>query len=147
MNRKWIVLGATMVSVAVLSTGLSVAQDKKDSPLAKLMEKVQKSNATILKNIRTSIAYKKAQKDVVEQAEELTKLGKEARVFKEPAQEQKKSQEEWTTLMDAFIKSSEEFATEVGKSGTDQVKAKAAYKNVSKQCTACHEVFRVDDEF
>lgn len=148
MNRKWIVLGAAMVSVTLLVTGLSMADDK-DSPLHKLMERVQKSNVAITKAVRTAPAFKKAQKDVVAGAEELVKLGKEAKEIKDAAKAAKgveKPVEKWDSLMDDFIKSAEEFAQEAGKSGVTNVQAKAAYKNVSKRCTACHDIFRVEEE-
>jgi cytochrome c556 len=147
MNRKWTVLSATMVAVALSVTGLSFADDE-DSPLHKLMEKVNKANLAITKAVRTPPAYKKAQKEIVTNAEELGKLGKEARGMTDAAKKTKgvdKPEEKWTTLMDEFIKSTDEFAKEAGKSDATQVQVKAAYKNVSKKCANCHDVFRVEE--
>jgi cytochrome c556 len=152
MTRKWTVLSVTMASVALLATGFSIAADDEDSPLHKIMEKVNKSNLVITKAIRTPPAFKKAQKDVVTQAEELAKLGKEARGLTEEVKKTKKPEaganpvEKWNTLMDEFIKSSEEFAQEAAKAGVTQAQAKAAYKNVQKKCADCHAVFKSDEE-
>ena len=150
MNRKLIVLGAAMFSVTLLATGFSMADDK-ESPLHQIMEKIQKNSVAITKATRTAPAYKKAQKEVVAHSEELVKLGKEAKEIKDAAKAAKgveKPIEKWDGLMDDFIKSAEEFGKEVGKSGTTQAQAKAAYKNVSKRCTACHDVFKTEeDEF
>jgi cytochrome c556 len=150
MNRKWVVLGAAMVSFTLLASGLSMADDK-ESPLAKIMEKVQKNSVAITKATRTAPAFKKGQKEVVGHAEELVKLGKEAKEIKDAAKAAKgvdKPIEKWDGLMDEFIKSAEEFGEMVGKSGVTQPQAKAAYKNVSKRCTACHDVFKTEeDEF
>ncbi len=146
MNRKWSVMGGVVAAVALLATGLSLAADDEDSPLHKAMEQVQKDNTTILKGVRTAVAYKKSQADVVKAAEDLVKLGKEAKDLGEgPAKAQNKTVEEWTKLTDTFIKESEDFVALLGKPDTTQAKAKEGYKAVSKSCTACHAIFRVDE--
>jgi cytochrome c556 len=146
MLRKWSVLGGTVAAIALLAAGLSLAADDDDSPLHKVMEKVQATNVTIIKNVRTAVQYKKGQSDVAKAAEELVKLGKEAKPLGDgPAKAQNKSIEDWNKLSDAFIKEAEQFSALVAKSDTEQAKAKDAYKSVSRSCTACHEVFRVDE--
>jgi cytochrome c556 len=145
MNRKWVALGATLTAALLAVAGISVAQDE-DSPLHKTMEKVQASNTAIVKGVRNAAAYKKSQADVVKASEALVKLAKEAQDLGEgPAKAQKKTVEEWKKLNAAWITESEKFAKLVAESGTDQPKAKDAYKAVSKTCTACHDVFRVDE--
>jgi cytochrome c556 len=145
MNRKWSVLGGAAGAVALLAASFAAAQDE-DSPLHKIMEKVQANNATIIKGVRTAVSYKKAQSDVAKSAQELVKLGKEAKPLGEgPAKAQKKSVDEWNQLIDAFIKQAEDFAALTAKSDTPQPKAKEAYKAVTKSCTACHDVFRVEE--
>jgi cytochrome c556 len=146
MNRKWSVLGGTVAAVTLLTAGLPAAQDE-DSPLHKIMEKVQANNSTIIKGVRSAVQYKKAQADVAKSAEDLVKLGKEAKPLGDgPVKAQKKTIEEWNKLMDAFVKEAEGFSTKVSNSATTQAQAKDAYKAVSKSCTACHEVFRIIEE-
>ena len=144
MLRKWTTLAAAVTAVTLAASGLALADD--DSPLHKLMEKVSANNNAITKGVRTAVAYKKAQKDLASRAEELVKLGKEARGETEPAKKQKKSQAEWTKLMDDYITEAEALHSVLAKSETTQVQAKAAHKKVKASCTACHNVFRVDDE-
>ncbi|MFO0951820.1 MAG: hypothetical protein U0835_11855 [Isosphaeraceae bacterium] len=142
--RKWTTLAAVMTAVTVAFVGL--AQADEDSPIHKLMEKVNAKNLVITKGVRTPVAYKKAQKDVADAAAELAKLGKEARSDTGPAKAQKKTQAEWEKLMDDYIKKSEEMSELVGKSATTQAQAKTAHTAVKATCTACHNVFRVEDE-
>ena len=144
MLRKWTILGLTMAAVATLATGFAMAQDE-DSPLHKIMEEVNRKNLVITKGVRTAVAFKKAQEDVVESAKELAKLSKEAREFKEPSEKQKQPFETWTKLMDDMTKASEELAKVAGEDGATQAKAKKAHAAVKASCTACHNVFRVDE--
>ena len=90
MNREWIGFAATtaLVAACVIGNGLSRAQDQekhkeKDTPLGKIMEKVQKHNIAITKATRTEAAWKKSQKDVEKSATELVKLAKESKPLKE----------------------------------------------------------------
>jgi len=146
MSHKWGVLAATVVSVAVLATGLAMAQDEA-SPLHKIMEQVQKNNLVITKGVRTPVAYKKAQPAVVASAKELAELAKKARGYgEEPTKKQKQPIEKWNELADDLAKEATKFAAVVEKGGTNQAKAKVAFKSVSKSCTACHTVFRIDEE-
>src|SRR5262249_18427805 len=79
-------------------------------------------------------------------ADELSKLGKEARQYKDAAEKQKKSVSEWTKLMDDFIQKSEDLKSTLGKPGTTQAQAKAAHNQVKAACTNCHTVFRIDED-
>lgn len=143
MSRKWSTL-AVATAVASLFCGMTWAADD-ESPLAKLMEKVQAKNIVISKGTRTSVAYKKAQKEVSDAAAELAKLGKEAREDTGPAKTQKKPQGDWVKLMDDFIAKAEDLSKLTAKSSTDQAAAKTAYRAMSASCTSCHNEFRVDE--
>jgi len=148
MLRKWTILATVTTVVALMATGASVAQDE-NSPLHKLMEKVGSKSNAIKKAIRTPVAYKKDHEAVVKHADELIVLGKQARDMKEAAEKQKKTVDEWQKLCDDFIKKSTEFKEFAEKSGTtknDQEAAKKAYGAVNTSCTACHNVFRVEDD-
>jgi cytochrome c556 len=122
-----------------------MAQDE-DSPLHKIMEQVNSKNLAITKGVRTAVAFKKSQDVVVESAKELVKLSKEARAFKEPSEKQKQPYEKWTSLMDDMTKASEELAKVAAEDGVTQAQAKKAHATVKASCTACHNVFRVDEE-
>ena len=82
MNRKWVVIagvaGALVLGTAGVS--LSVAQEKHESKLEKLMEKVNKQNSALQKGTRNAAFYKKAQKDLAKHAKEMVKLAKAANI-------------------------------------------------------------------
>ena len=141
MVRKWMILGASMTFCTTLLAGFSMADDD-DSPLHKLMEKVGKQNNAIKKSIRTEVAYKKAISDgsLVKVTDELIKLGKESRAFTEPAEKEKKTQEEWTKLVDDFVAKTEKFKGVIGKG--DAAAAKDSVKGINASCTSCHDVFK-----
>jgi cytochrome c556 len=148
MQRKWIILGAVMVLMTALTVSLTAAADE-DSPLHKLMEQVNAKNLAITKGVRTAVAYKKAQPEVVTSAEELVKLAKEAREIKDAVKKAKdvpNAAGKWTELMDSFATASDALAKVAAKSSTTQVQAKDAHTAVKKTCTECHNVFRVDEE-
>jgi cytochrome c556 len=150
MSRKWVVLAASMLSFALLSAGLSLADDdEKGKALEKIMEKVNKTNLTLKKNVRSAVAFKKANngKDVATDAEELVKLGKEAKAIKDAAKKAKdlpNAVATWDELMDGFINTSEGLAKAAHKG--DYEASKDAFKSLTARCAACHEKFRVDDE-
>lgn len=144
MRRKGMTVAAMFSAVAVVLTGFSMAADD-ESPMAKLMEKVNQKNLAITKGVRTAVAYKKDQKKVAEAAAELVTLGKEAKKDTESAKKQKKSQAEWEKLMEEYIVKSQELADAAGKPSTTQAQAKAAHQAVKATCTNCHNVFRVED--
>lgn len=149
MNRKWTVLAVTMAGAALTFTLMarSVAAADDESPLQQLMEKVNKTNNSVRNAVKTPVAYKKAgSKQILEDAEALLKYSKETRDFTEPAKNQKKSQKEWTDLTDAMIKATEDFIAVV-KADKSQADAKKAFVPVTKSCSDCHAVFRVDEDF
>jgi cytochrome c556 len=146
MWSKWTVLAVAMTAVGLTAAGLSFADDKKESPLEKIMEKVNAKNNLIKKAVRTPVAFKKAGKSVVKAAEDLAKLGKEAREIKSAAEKVKKPFSDWTKMMDEMIAASEKMAKAAEKG--DHAEAKSAQSALTKSCGDCHKVFRVEeDEF
>lgn len=149
MNRKWSVLVVVTVGVALafLTAQVSTAQDDKESAIAKLMERVNKSHNSVRNAVKTPVAYKKAEpKKLLEDAEALLKDAKDSRDFTEPAKTQKKTQKEWTDATDVMIKATGDFI-EVLKAGKPQADAKKALVPVTKSCSDCHAIFRVDEDF
>jgi hypothetical protein len=147
MPRKWMVLAAAMVSVTTLSVGISMADDE-DSPLHKLMEKVNAKNLVVTKGVRNPAGFAKAQKDVVTSAEDLAKLAKEAGDMKDAVKKAKgveNADTKWNELITAFATSSEQLAKVAGKSGATQVEAKEAHAAVKKSCADCHKLFKTED--
>jgi cytochrome c556 len=148
MLRKCMTLAAAMVAVTAATVGISMADDE-DSPLHKLMEKVNAKNLAVTKGVRTDVAFKKSQKDVVDSAEELVKLSKQARDMGKDAVKKAKdvtdAAAKWNTLMDVFTATSENLAKVAGKSGAKQAEAKDAHTAVKKACTECHNVFRIEE--
>jgi len=142
------ILAAAMVAVTSATVGISMAADE-DSPLHKLMEQVNAKNLAVTKGVRTAVAFKKAQKEVVDSAEELVKLSKQARDMGKDAVKKAKdvpdAASKWTTLMDVFTTTSENLAKVAGKSDATQVQAKDAHTAVKKACTECHNVFRIEE--
>lgn len=154
MNRKWIGLVAA-AAVAVTACGLSLAQDEKhketESPLGKIMEKVQKRNSEITKYTRNAATYKKSQKDLEKAAADLHKLAKESKPLKEAYLKNAKGESEpakkWDEIMDAFVKTTKDLADLVAKESATQKQAKDCFQTVKKTCSDCHTVFRVEEEF
>ena len=144
MPRKYAVLSASMLTVALTVTGFSIAAD--ESPLEKQMETINAKTRTIKNSIKTIAAWKKDSKSAVKGAEEIIKLGKEARKDKGPSEKQKKTYDEWTKLMDDMIKAAEDFTVIAKNPATTQVQAKDAFKPLDKSCASCHTVFRVDED-
>jgi cytochrome c556 len=151
MQRKWSIPGVTMVSVAVLTAGLSLA-DEDEGPLHKLMEKVNAKSTAIKKAVRTPVAYKKAQAkdEIVKNGEEVLKLAKEAREQSKEgvkkAKEVKDPEKKFVELMDALIAQTEKFVAVAGNSETKQKDASSAFRVVSQRCTDCHNIFRIEEE-
>ena len=75
--------GFLVVLGIAAGSGLTQAQDKEESPLEKIMEKVNKHNSTITKGTRNKVNFAKSQKDVEKSAKELVKLAKEAKPIKD----------------------------------------------------------------
>ncbi len=148
MPRKWMFLAAVMVSMSVVTVGVAGADDE-DSPLHKLMERVNAKNLAITKGVRTAVAFKKAQTDVVAAAEDLAKLAKEARELGKDtikkAKEVPDAAAKWNELMDQFASTSQNLAKVAGKPSANQEEAKAAHTAVKKACTDCHTIFRIEE--
>ncbi len=146
MPRKFAVLTAAMLGVALTLalTGPSVADDEK--PLEKLMEVVNVKHRAIKNATRSAATWKKDASNAAKAAEEISRKGKEARKEKGPSVEQKKTYAEWTNLMDDMIKSADEMAVLATKPGATQPQAKDIYTKLTKTCSDCHAVFRVDED-
>jgi cytochrome c556 len=153
MTRKWVALGVTLVSGALVLSGLAPAADDEASPLHKVMEKVQVKDTLIKKGVRSKANYSKSQKDVVSAADDLVKLSKEAKpLIDDKARKTAKGMgvanpdDEWNKGMDNFTKEAETFSKLLGSSTTTFEKAKEGYRVVGKACTACHDKFRGEEE-
>jgi len=148
MQRKWMILAAAMFSMTALTVGFATADDE-DSPLHKLMERINKKSNDIGKAARTAVAYKKAQKDVATHAEDLVKLSKDATplgtdVIKK-AKDVANAQGKWKDLMSSFTTSAENLAKVASKADAKQEEVKSAHTAVKKVCTECHNIFRVEE--
>jgi cytochrome c556 len=147
--RKLPIVLAAMCATALIGVGLSAqgARQDDESPLHKIMEKVQANNVSILKGVRTAVNYKKSQGEVADAAKQLVELGKQAKPLgAEPAKKENQPISKWEALNDAFVKEAQAYAELLAKKDTDQKTAKASYKTVQKSCTDCHDVFRKDIE-
>ena len=149
--RKWLALAASVSLVALLSAGLSVAavqEEEEESELHKLMENVSAANNRINRYVRTPVGFRKSQDDVVKYAKELVELGKKARESEDAlkdVEDIENPKEQWITLMDEFIKHSEELV-KISEEG-DQPKARATHTDVKRACAECHKVFRIVEDF
>ncbi len=144
IRRKGAILALT--SFAAVGVAAIVFADDEESKLKKTMESIQAKSSLILKNTKNAAAYAKGKKDVATAAEALIKLGKEVRDDTDAAKEQKQPQSKWTELMDAYIKEAEDFSKVAGKDDAKQADVKKAWNNVSASCSACHKIFRKDDD-
>jgi len=150
MIRKSFVL--PLAAGILISTGIGAAlsstQDEKGGPLEKVMEDVQKHNAIITKGVRNAAFFKKNQKDVEKSAKELAKLAKQAKpvnYYHKNAKDEKEPAKKWGELLDALIKNCEKLGDVTAKPTATQPGAKAAFREVTKNCADCHLIFRVDD--
>jgi cytochrome c556 len=150
MIRKWMGFALSAGLLVSLGAGVTLSRaDDEESELEKVMENVQKHNAAIVKGIRNVANFKKYQKDVEKSAKELVKLAKKAKPMKDAlknAKDEKDPQSKWNEIMDQLVTTTEKFEKVVAKSGTTVQQAKDAFKPVTKSCTECHQVFRVDEE-
>ena len=150
MNRKWLAFplsaGVLLVLGIIAGPGLRGALDD-ETPLGKIMEKVNKHNSTITKGTRNKTNFAKSRKDVEKSAKELAKLAKEAKPMKEAVEKAKiaNPQKKWDTLMDDLIKSSGKLGEVTGKADATFDDAKSAFTDVKKACADCHKDFRVDE--
>jgi hypothetical protein len=133
----------------LIGPSFSKASDD-ETPLGKIMEKVNKHNSTIQKGVRTKVAFAKAQKDVEKSAKELVKLAKEAKSEKDAAKKAKdvaNPEKKWDEYIDELVKTSEELSKVAGKDGATFQDAKDAFAKVKNVCTDCHKDFRVEESF
>jgi cytochrome c556 len=124
--------------------------DDDESPLAKIMEKVNKHNGIITKGVRNKVAFTKAQKDVEKSAKELVKLAKEAKSEKDAAKKAKEvanPEKKWDEYIDELVKTSEELGEVAGKASSTFQDAKDAFTKVKNVCNDCHKDFRVEEKF
>ncbi len=150
MNRKWLAFpvsaGILIVIGIIAGSGLLRADDD-DSALEKIMEKIQKQNATITKAVRNKVNFAKARKDVEKSAKELAKLGKEAKPLKDAIKKAKgidDPQKKWDDYMDEFVKTSEKLSDVSSKESATHPDAKAAFDKVKQTCVNCHNDFRAE---
>jgi cytochrome c556 len=151
MNRKWLAFpvsaGILIVLGIAAGPGLLKADDD-ESPLGKLMEKVNKHNSTISKAVRNKVNFTKSRKDVTKSAKELVKLGKEAKPLKDAIKKAKglaDPQAKWDEYMDVFVKAAEKLTEVADKPNADHQMTKDAFKAVSSSCATCHKDFRVEE--
>ncbi len=148
MNRKWLAfpLSAGILIVLGIAAAPGLKADDDESPLGKLMEKVNKQNSTIAKATRSKVTFAKDQKKVELSAKELVKLGKEAKGMKEAIAKAKLADgdKKWETYMDDFVKTSEKLGEVAAKSDASFDAAKTAFTAVKKTCADCHADFRKD---
>lgn len=154
MNRKWFGLAATLalgLGVGLTAFSFSYADDA-ETPLGAVMEKVQKQKTVITKGTRNKAMYDKSRADVEKAAKEWVKLAKEAKPMNDvvkTTQGVDNAQAKWDELMDTWEKEAEKLAEIAGKADSVQKDAKDQLNTINKNCTACHQVFRVDadDDF
>ena len=148
MLRKWMVFTLS-AGLLVTLAGVGFSGDDDESPLEKIMEKVNKANAKIKQGVRNPANYRKKQKEVAENSKVMVKLAKESKPMKnalDRAKNEPKPQEKWNSLMDAFIEKSENLSEVANKPSPDYDATKKAFSTLSKTCTDCHNVFRVEEE-
>jgi cytochrome c556 len=140
--------GFLVVLGIAASSSLSQAQDKEESPLEHIMEKVNKHNTTITKGTRNKVNFSKAQKDVEKSAKELVRLAKSAKPIKDAVKKAKElsdAQKKWDEYIDDLIMTSEKLGDVTAKPSAAFEDARTAFTAVKKACADCHKDFRVDD--
>ncbi|AMV37624.1 cytochrome c [Planctomyces sp. SH-PL62] len=147
MKRKWIALAASLTfGLGLCATAFSGSSDE-ESALGQIMEKVQKQKAVITKGVRNVASYKKSQSDVEKAAKEWVKLAKESKPHNEAAKAAKGQDDpvkKWDELIDVWVKESEKLAEIAAKADSTQKDAKDQLNTINKNCTECHQVFRID---
>lgn len=154
MIRSWMLLAVVPIA-ALLLTGATpvptvsfVAIDDEDEKMTfdELMTEVNKANITIRRSYRSPITYKRDFDKIKAAAETLAKLGKVASKETKFAEKLKKDHKEWVEIMTSMIEGSEK-VVEIMDNGGSNTDVRSAYANVTKSCSKCHSVFRVDDDF
>jgi cytochrome c556 len=151
MTRKWIVFASSAAILVALGGGvaLSSASDE-ETPLGKIMEKVQKHNLSITKGVRNKVAFKKSQKDVENSAKELAKLAKEAKPLNDAVKKAKdiaEPQKKWDAYFDEFVKTSTVLGDVAGSAKAKFEDTKKAFNALKKVCSDCHHDFRIEENF
>jgi cytochrome c556 len=140
--------GVLVVLGIAASSSLSQAQDKEESELEHIMEKVNKHNTTIIKSVRNKVNFAKSQKDVEKSAKELVKLAKAAKPIKDAVSKAKglpDAQKKWDEYIDDLIMTSENLGAVSAKPSATLKDAQSAFNSVKKACADCHKDFRVDE--
>jgi cytochrome c556 len=151
MLRKCLVFAASagvLLMIGVVAGPRLSAADDDETPLGKIMEKVNKANAVIQKGTRNKVAFAKQQKDVESSAKDLIKLAKEAKPITDAVKKAKdvaEPQKKWDAFIDELIKTSEDLRDVAAKSNATFQDAKDKFGAVKKVCTDCHKDFRVDE--
>ncbi len=153
MNHKWFGLAATLalgLGVGLTAYANSNADDEL-TPLGAVMEKVQKQKTILTKGTRNKTKYAESREDVEKAAKEWVKLSKEAKPLNDAAKNAQGVEDalgQWDHLMDVWEKEAEKLAEIAGKADSDQKAAKDQLNTINKNCTACHQVFRIEaDDF
>ena len=152
MLRKWLVFtSSACVLIAlgiVVGPTLSRANDD-ESPLGKVMEKVNKQYNNVKKGTRNVQFFNKYQKDVETSAKELIKLAKEAKELNKDAIKKAKDvaepEKKWLEYIGEFVKGAEHLEKVAAKPDAKFQDAKNASSAINKVCNDCHKDFRVDD--
>ena len=146
MLRKWVVLIVSCGCVAGLVAGRVHAGDK-DTPLSKIMKKIDAETKKVREGTKSRLSFKKAGKQIVTASERLKTLGDETRPFTEPAEKQKQPAAKWLDMTDKFIEATDGMAKAAAKGDFDS--ATKAWKRLDLSCSNCHGAFRpeVGDDF
>ena len=139
MLRKFAIAALSMTFLA----GITLADE--DSPLEKLMEKIQAKTNAIRKVTRNAAEYKKGAASIAKDTEEIVKLARESRDMKEPSEKEKKPLAEWQKLTDDMIHATEELGKVTADSKTTQAQAKEAFTTFTKTCSACHTIYKKEE--
>ena len=119
MLRNGAMLAALGVSVSLVIAGAASAgrAEDEDSPLKKLMKKIDAGTKSIREGTTSVAKFKKAGngKDLAKTAGEIAKVGKETRGFKEPSEKIKKPYDKWVDMNDRFVGAAEELGRLAGK--------------------------------
>ena len=119
-----------------------------ESPLEKIMEKVNKHNSVIQKGVRNKVAFAKAQKDVETAPKNSSSSPRKPRTSKTPPRRPRKSptpKRSGTNTSTSSSRPREELGKVAGKKDATFQDAKDAFTKVKNVCTDCHKDFRVDE--
>jgi cytochrome c556 len=151
MTGKWIVFASSAAILVGLGAGIALPNaDDVETPLGKIMEKVQKHNLSITKGVRNKVAFKKSQKSVEQSAKELVKLAKLAKPLNDAVKKAKdvtEPQKVWDQYFDRFVKNSEKLGEVAGQPAAKFEDTKKAFNALKKVCSDCHHDFRIEENF